>query len=58
MYLTDRKPLPINYNPFLVFIDDPKPEYNHQLIRSANMVISSLRSASELFKNYSEFGIR
>ncbi|XP_073994730.1 carnitine palmitoyltransferase 2 [Rhodnius prolixus] len=54
MYLTDRKPLPINYNPFLVFIDDPKPEYNHQLIRSANMVISSLRFMKSLRANLLE----
>lgn len=43
MYLKDRKPLPINYNPFLVFIDDPKTEYNDQLVRSTNLLISSLR---------------
>jgi len=47
-YLKDRKPLPINYNPFLVFIDDPKPEYNAQLIRATNLVISSLRFKNSL----------
>lgn len=43
MYLRDRTPLPINYNPFVVFINDERPEYNKQLIRSTNLLISSLR---------------
>lgn len=43
MYLRDRKSLPINYNPMLVFINDEKNEYNNQLIRSTNLLISSLR---------------
>lgn len=43
MYLRDRIPLPVNYNPLLVFVDDPKKEYNAQLIRTSNLLISSLR---------------
>jgi carnitine O-palmitoyltransferase 2 len=43
MYLKDRVPLPINYNPFLVLVNDPKPAYNDQTIRATNMMISSLR---------------
>lgn len=43
MYLRDRRPLPINYTPFMVFKPDERPEYNDQLIRTANLVISSLR---------------
>lgn len=43
MYLRDRKPLPINYNPVLVFVNDERPEYNNQLVKAANMLISSLR---------------
>lgn len=43
MYLKDRVPLPINYNPFLVLVNDTKPGYNNQLIRATNMMISSLR---------------
>lgn len=43
MYLRDRVPLPVNYNPLLVFVDDPKEEYNAQLIRTSNLLISSLR---------------
>ncbi|CAH1393922.1 unnamed protein product [Nezara viridula] len=54
MYLKDRRPLPINYNPFLVFIDDPKIEYNDQLIRSSNLLISSLRFMRSLRNNYLE----
>ncbi|XP_056646339.1 carnitine O-palmitoyltransferase 2, mitochondrial [Diorhabda sublineata] len=42
-YLRDRKPIPINYNPILVVHKDERPAYNNQLIRSANMIISSLR---------------
>lgn len=43
MYLADRKPLPINYNPALVYIDDTRSEYNNQLLKAANLIISSLR---------------
>ncbi|XP_055922535.1 carnitine O-palmitoyltransferase 2, mitochondrial [Eupeodes corollae] len=51
MYLSDRSPLPINYNPLLVMKHDSKPEYNNQLIRSANLVISSLRFMRSLKEN-------
>lgn len=42
MYLSERTPLPINYNPLLVFkqLDNA---YNNQLLRSTNLLISSLR---------------
>lgn len=53
-YLTDRIPLPINYNPMLVFKNDPKPEYNNQLLRTANLLISSLRFYKSLKKNILE----
>lgn len=42
MYLSDRTPLPINYNPLLVFKQTVN-EYNNQLLRSTNLLISSLR---------------
>ncbi|CAG9855125.1 unnamed protein product [Phyllotreta striolata] len=42
-YLRDRKPIPINYNPMLVVHKDEKPEYNNQLIRTTNLIVSSLR---------------
>lgn len=43
MYLRDRRPLPINYTPFMVFKPDERPAYNDQLTRTTNLVISSLR---------------
>ncbi|XP_075974466.1 carnitine palmitoyltransferase 2 [Anticarsia gemmatalis] len=43
LYLRDRAPLPINYNPLITFVNDEKPEYNNQLIRSTNMLISAVR---------------
>lgn len=43
MYLKDRLPLPLNYNPLLVMRNDTRPQYQHQLIKAANLVISSLR---------------
>lgn len=42
MYLSDRSPLPINYNPLLVFKQSDN-EYGNQLLRSTNLLISSLR---------------
>ncbi|XP_050086189.1 carnitine O-palmitoyltransferase 2, mitochondrial [Anopheles aquasalis] len=43
MYLRDRAPLPLNYNPLLMMNPDPRPEYNDQLLRTTNLIISSLR---------------
>uniref|UniRef100_A0A182MZ77 Choline/carnitine acyltransferase domain-containing protein n=1 Tax=Anopheles dirus TaxID=7168 RepID=A0A182MZ77_9DIPT len=43
MYLRDRVPLPLNYNPLLMMNPDPRPEYNDQLLRTTNLVVSSLR---------------
>ncbi|KAH9508189.1 Carnitine O-palmitoyltransferase 2, mitochondrial [Bulinus truncatus] len=43
MYLKDRRPVVLTHNPFITFTDDPRKEYNAQLIRAANMVISSVR---------------
>ncbi|XP_055636894.1 carnitine O-palmitoyltransferase 2, mitochondrial [Toxorhynchites rutilus septentrionalis] len=48
MYLRDRVPLPINYNPLLMMNPDPRPEYNNQLVRTTNLVISSLRFMNSL----------
>ncbi|XP_053693990.1 carnitine O-palmitoyltransferase 2, mitochondrial [Sabethes cyaneus] len=48
MYLRDRVPLPINYNPLLLMNPDPKGAYNDQLIRTTNLVISSLRFMKSL----------
>lgn len=43
MYLRSRLPLVLNYNPFMSWKDDPKPEYNKVPIRCTNMLISALR---------------
>lgn len=47
-YLSDRKPLPINYNVALIFKPDTRKEYNDQLLRTTNLVISSLRFRQSL----------
>ncbi|XP_047346502.1 carnitine O-palmitoyltransferase 2, mitochondrial [Vespa velutina] len=48
MYLKDRKPLPINYNPLLIFKLETDARYNDQLVKSTNLVISSLRFMKSL----------
>ncbi|XP_060537117.1 carnitine O-palmitoyltransferase 2, mitochondrial [Cylas formicarius] len=53
-YLRDRKPIPINYNPMLVMNNDEREQYNTQLIRAANLVISSLRFYKSLHSNWLE----
>ncbi|XP_050529275.1 carnitine O-palmitoyltransferase 2, mitochondrial isoform X2 [Daktulosphaira vitifoliae] len=53
MYLSDRTPLPINYNPILVF-KHVHQSYNSQLLRSTNLLISSLRFFKSLQSNLLE----
>ena len=48
MYLKDRKPLPINYNPLLVFNQESDGRYNDQLVKATNLVISSARFMKSL----------
>uniref|UniRef100_T1J4G2 Choline/carnitine acyltransferase domain-containing protein n=1 Tax=Strigamia maritima TaxID=126957 RepID=T1J4G2_STRMM len=48
MYLRSRDSIVLNSNPFMSFIDDPKTEYNNQLVRSTNMLISALRFLKSL----------
>lgn len=43
MYLADRVPLPLNYNPLVAVRNDPRPEYQQQVVRATNLIISSLR---------------
>lgn len=43
LYLRDRVALPINYNPLIVVQNDVRPEYNNQLVRSTNFLISAVR---------------
>lgn len=54
MYLKSRLPIVLNFNPFMSFVDDPKPEYRTQLLRSTNMIISSLRFLKSLRENILE----
>lgn len=54
MYLRDRKPLPINYNPFLVFIPESDPKYDTQLVKATNLVTSSMRFLKSLKDNILE----
>lgn len=51
MYLKDRAPLPINYNPALMMKPDERPEYNNLLIKASNFIISSLRFRRSLREN-------
>ncbi|XP_054005673.1 carnitine O-palmitoyltransferase 2, mitochondrial [Hylaeus anthracinus] len=51
MYLRDRKPLPINYNPFIVFAPEDNSLYNAQLVKATNLLISSLRFMKSLKEN-------
>ncbi|XP_053969087.1 carnitine O-palmitoyltransferase 2, mitochondrial isoform X2 [Anastrepha ludens] len=43
MYLRDRRPLPLNYNPLLIMKHDTRSGYQNQLLRATNLVISSMR---------------
>jgi len=43
MYLSARESVVLNFNPFMSFNPDPRPEYNGQLVRAANMVCSAVR---------------
>lgn len=43
MYLSARESVVLNFNPFMSFNPDPKPEFNDQLIRATNMVCSAVR---------------
>ncbi|XP_077391467.1 carnitine O-palmitoyltransferase 2, mitochondrial isoform X2 [Festucalex cinctus] len=43
MYLSAREPVVLNFNPFVSLNDDPRSEYNQQLVRASNLVCSSVR---------------
>ncbi|KAM8888732.1 carnitine O-palmitoyltransferase 2, mitochondrial [Synchiropus picturatus] len=43
MYLSARDSVVLNFNPFMCFNSDPKPQYNDQLVRATNMVCSTVR---------------
>ena len=48
MYLESRLPLPLNYNPFMLFKRDPVPERNDQLLRATNLITSAMRFKHKL----------
>lgn len=54
MYLKDRQPLPLNYNPILVMHNNENEAMNNQLIKTTNLVISSLRFYNSLRTNQLE----
>lgn len=54
MYLKDRKPLPINYNPILVYEQESDPRFNDQLVKATNLVVSSARFMKSLRHNILE----
>nr|CAG4650079.1 EOG090X04D9 [Sida crystallina] len=43
MYLKDRQPIVLNYNPVITFVDDERPAYNDQTLRATNFLISAIR---------------
>ncbi|CAL4150213.1 unnamed protein product, partial [Meganyctiphanes norvegica] len=43
MYLSDRVPIVLNYNPFLAFKPEERPGYNDVVIRATNILVSSMR---------------
>ncbi|XP_066453679.1 carnitine O-palmitoyltransferase 2, mitochondrial [Eleutherodactylus coqui] len=43
MYLCARESIVLNFNPFMSFTSDPRPEYNNQLLRATNMTVSAMR---------------
>ncbi|XP_043485114.1 carnitine O-palmitoyltransferase 2, mitochondrial-like isoform X2 [Leptopilina heterotoma] len=48
MYLRDRRPLPINYNPILVYNQETDERYNDQLVKATNLIVSSARFMKSL----------
>ncbi|XP_063283912.1 carnitine O-palmitoyltransferase 2, mitochondrial-like isoform X2 [Pelobates fuscus] len=54
MYLCARESIVLNSNPFMSFTPDPRPEYNNQLIRSTNMVVSAMRLLKTIRAGYLE----
>ncbi|TKR81544.1 hypothetical protein L596_015397 [Steinernema carpocapsae] len=51
MYLRSRVPVPVNFNPFMVYAADPNPSYNTQAIRATNFIISFARFKRSLDSN-------
>lgn len=43
MYLESRASIVLNFNPYMAYKFDERPEFNDQLIRSSNLVVSAMR---------------
>ncbi|XP_069498274.1 carnitine O-palmitoyltransferase 2, mitochondrial-like isoform X2 [Ambystoma mexicanum] len=54
MYLCAREPVVLNFNPYMSFNPDPKPEYNDQLTRATNMIVSAMRFMKTICAGYLE----
>lgn len=54
MYLCARDPIVLNFNPFMSFTPDPKPEFNNQLVRATNMTVSAMRFLKTMRAGYLE----
>ncbi|KAI6197967.1 Carnitine O-palmitoyltransferase 2, mitochondrial [Aphelenchoides besseyi] len=48
MYLESRLPCPINFNPFMMLAPDPRSQFNDQLTRATNFVVSCARFKKSL----------
>ncbi|KAE8610251.1 hypothetical protein XENTR_v10012059 [Xenopus tropicalis] len=54
MYLCARESIVLNFNPFISFTPDPRPDYNRQLIRATNMTVSAMRFLKTMRAGYLE----
>ncbi|XP_051164327.1 carnitine O-palmitoyltransferase 2, mitochondrial-like isoform X2 [Leptopilina boulardi] len=54
MYLRDRKSLPINYNPIIIYSQENDMSYNDQLVKGTNFIVSSIRFMKSLRANVLE----
>lgn len=54
MYLSSRLPLPLNFNPFMVWRDADTDALNHQLVRGTNILVSAMRFKRSLEENVLE----
>ncbi|XP_029428828.1 carnitine O-palmitoyltransferase 2, mitochondrial-like isoform X2 [Rhinatrema bivittatum] len=51
MYLTSREPIAFNFNAFIGMNPDPRHEYNNQLVRATNLIVSGVRFLNSLKSN-------
>lgn len=51
MYLSDRRPLVLNYNPYLSFVDESDAAQMAPTVRATNMIVSALRFRRALLDN-------